>query len=65
MDKIGEIGNFELRNAYDKLCENGMLKDENKIMTEKGLTCAPAFSKVFNVEWINIVWTRIYNMKLW
>ena len=26
--KVGSIGNLELKEAYDRLCENGKLKDE-------------------------------------
>ena len=34
MCKIGEVGDFELRNAYDKLCENGQLKEEHNIVSK-------------------------------
>ena len=38
--KIGEIGDFKLREAYGKLCENGVLKGKFKITKTKGLTRA-------------------------
>ncbi len=36
--KIGSIGDLEIREAYDSLCENGILKEEYKIVEKKGLT---------------------------
>ena len=33
--------------AYEKLCNNGVLKDEYKISFEKGLTHALGFPKCF------------------
>ena len=50
MCKVGEIEYYELWNAYDKLCENGILGDENKIVAKKGLTNSLAFWKFFKVE---------------
>ena len=41
--KIGEVGNFELKEAYGKLYENGIPKDEIKIAKIKGLTHALGF----------------------
>lgn len=43
MYKIGEVGDMELREAYGKLCDNGVLKEEYKIVKWKGLTHALAF----------------------
>lgn len=65
MCKITEIGDYELWAAYEKLCENGVLKDENKIVTNKGLTHALEFTKFFKVEWIKIVPSRVHDMKIW
>ena len=36
MCKIGEIEDFELRSACGKLCKNLKMKDEHKIVVEKG-----------------------------
>ena len=36
--KVGGIGDMEIRQAYDKLCENSVLKQEFKIVERKGLT---------------------------
>ena len=35
--KVGSIGDMELRDAYDKLYDNGILKEEYKIVEKKGL----------------------------
>ena len=53
--KVGSVGDMELRDAYDKLCDNGILKEEYKIVEKKGLTCALDFPSVFKIEWIKIV----------
>ena len=38
--KIGSIGDMEIIEAYKKLCDNGVLKEELKIIEIKGLTQA-------------------------
>ena len=48
--KIGEVGDFELREAYGKLYENGELKDEFKIAKIKGLTCVLEFLKTLRTN---------------
>ena len=63
--KIGSIGDIEIREAYDKLCVNGVLKDEYKIVEKKGLTCTLEFPIVFKVEWIKLVLSRIRDGSLW
>ena len=55
MCKIGYIGDLQFRIAYEKLCENGRLKDEHKVVAERGLTLALNFLKVFMVKWIKVV----------
>lgn len=65
MCKIGKIRDFKLRNAYNRLCENGVLKEENKVVSKKRLTHALAFPKVFKVEWMKILLRRLHDMKLW
>ena len=50
MCKIGEVGDLEMREAYDRLCENGVLKDEFKFLERKGLTHALAFPQVFQTK---------------
>ena len=59
--KINEIGNFELREACDRLYENGELKDKFKITKTKGLTHALGFPQVFKSEWIIIILSRIHD----
>ena len=34
--KIGSIGDMEIWEAYNRLCENGVLKEEFKIVEKKG-----------------------------
>ena len=53
--KVGGIGDMEMRQAYDRLCDNGIRKDEYQIVERKGLTCAIDFPTVFRTEWIKIV----------
>lgn len=65
MCKIGEIGDYELREAYDKLGNNGVLKDEHQKVIERGLVCALDFLRNFKVQWIKIVLSRIHDMKIW
>ena len=45
--KIGAIGDMEIREAYDSLCENGVLKEEFQIIEKKGLTRALEFPIIF------------------
>lgn len=61
--KIGEIDDFELRNAYYKLCENKRLKEKHKIFFEKGLTHALNFLMVFKVEWLTIILSWVNEIK--
>ena len=51
---MGSIRDLELREAYDRLCENGKLKDEYQIVERKGLTHALDTPIVFKMEWIKI-----------
>ena len=63
--KIGAIGDMEIQKAYDKLCENGILKEEFQIVERKGLTRALDFLVVFKLERIRIVLSRIHDGCLW
>ena len=63
--KVGSIGDLELKEAYDRLCENGKLKDEYQIIERKGLTCALDFPTVFKTEWIKIVLRGIHEGCIW
>lgn len=56
---------MEIREAYDKLCENGILKEEFKIIERKGLTHAPDFPMMFKIEWIKIILSIIHDRSLW
>ena len=48
--KIGAIGDLEIFNAFDKLCDKGILKDEFLVVEKKGLTNALVFPIVFKTE---------------
>ena len=62
---MGAIGDLEIPNAFDKLCDNGKLKDEFSIVEKKGLTKALAFPTMFKTEWIRIVLSRIHDGAFW
>ena len=63
--KVGSIGDMELGDAHDKLCDNGVLKEEFSIVEKKGLTRALDFSTTFKMEWIKIVLSRIHDGYIW
>ena len=63
--KIGSIGDMEIIGAYNRLCKNGVLKEEYKIVEKKGLTWALDFPNVFKIEWIRIVLSQIHDGSLW
>ena len=50
--KVGSIGDLELKEAYDRLCTNGKLKDEYQIVERKRLTHPLDTPMVFKIEWI-------------
>ena len=56
---------MEISNAFDKLCDNGKLKDEYSIVEKKGLTKALAFPTMFKTEWIRIVLRKIHDGAFW
>ena len=43
---------MEIREAYDRLCENGVLKEEYQIIERKGLTHALEFPIIFQ-NWMD------------
>ena len=63
--KVGSIGDMEIRYLYGKLCVDGVLKEENKIVDRTGLTHALYFLNVFKIEWIKIVLSRIHDHSVW
>jgi hypothetical protein len=62
--KIG-VGNYEIWGAYEKLCDEGVLKEEFKIVEKKGLTRTLEFLGNFKIEWIKVVLSWIHDMKFW
>ena len=63
--KVRGVGDMELRDAYEKLCDNGVLKEEYSIVKKKGLTQALDFPTVFKTKWIKIVLSRIHYGCIW
>ena len=63
--KIGAIGDMEISQAYDKLCENRVLKEEYKIAESKGLKRALGYPTSFKIEWVRLVLSRIHDGSLW
>ena len=63
--KVGAIGDMEIKEAYDRLCENRVLKDDYKIVEMTGLTHSLDFPIIFKIEWIRIVLNRIHDGSLW
>ena len=59
--KVGAIGDLEISNAFDNLCDNDKLKDEYTIVEKKGLTKALAFPTIFKTKLIRIVLRRIHD----
>ena len=53
--KVGTIGDLEIFHAFDKLCDNGILKEKFSVIEKKGLMNALVFPIVFKTEWIRIV----------
>lgn len=49
-NKVAKVGDMEIREIYQKLCDNGVLKEENKIIKRKGLTSALEFHHLFKTE---------------
>ena len=59
--KIGDVRDIEIRYAYSKLCDSGVLREEYKIFEWKGLNHALDFLQVFKNDWICIVLSCIHN----
>ena len=56
---------MEIYNAFHKLCDKGILKDEFSIVEKKGLTNALVFPLVFKTEWVHVVLSRIHYGAFW
>ena len=59
--KVGGIGDMEIRKAYEFFCENGVLKEEFKILERKGLNRALEFPIIFKTKCIKIILCRIHD----
>ena len=56
---------MELRDAYEKLCDNRIFKEEYKIVEKKGLTRALDFPMTFKTKWIKIILRKIHDGCIW
>ena len=63
--KVRSVGDMELRDAYDKLCDNGVLKEEYNIVEKKGLMWALDFPTTFKNKWIKIILSKIHDGYVW
>ena len=63
--KVGSIGDVEIKDLYSQLCDDGVLREENKIIERKGLTGALNFPNVFKTKWIKIVLSGIHGDFIW
>ena len=63
--KVKGVSDMELREAYEKLCDNGVLKEEYNIFEKKGLTQALDFPATLKTKWIKIVLSRIHDDYIW
>ena len=56
---------MEIIKAYEKLCENRVLKEEFKIVEKKGLTSALEFPTIFKMKLIKMLLSQIHDGCLW
>ena len=56
---------MEIMEAYNKLCDNRVLKEDFNIVERKGLTRTLDFPTIFKMEWIRLVLSRIHESFLW
>ena len=56
---------MDIRETYNKICDNGVLKEELNIVEKKGLIHALDFPKVFKMEWIKLVLRKIHDGYIW
>lgn len=59
---IQELGNFELDQAYNALCENEVLKLEQKHLEVKSLTHIIHMPRKFWIKWIRFVLSQVHDM---
>ena len=51
---------MKIREAYGKLCENSVLREEFIIVEKKALTHALDFPNIFKTEWIKDYFEKKY-----
>ena len=55
--KIVELGAEMIKKGYEKMCSNGVLKDQHKYLLMKCLTYAMDILIKFHPEWIKFIIT--------
>ena len=63
--KIREVGDYEIKETYEKLCIDGILKDEFQIIERKGLTHALEFLRNCKIEQIKVILRKVHDMMYW
>ena len=56
---------MELGEVYNRLCDNGVLKEEFNIVERKGLTHALDFPTAFKTKRLKIVLRKIHDGSIW
>ena len=65
MCNIGEVRDYDIREAFENLCNEAIFKDEFKFVERKGLNHALEFPTNFKIEWIKVAFSRVCDMQLW
>ena len=65
MCKFVSVGDMEIRDIYNQLCDNGVLREEYKIIEKKGLTHTLDFPNVFKTERIKIELSQTHDNYIW
>ena len=60
--KLVEVGDNEIHVAYEKLCDEGILKDQFKTIDRKGLIHALDFPRNFKIERIKDMLRKNHDM---
>ncbi|GLJ36888.1 hypothetical protein SUGI_0745720 [Cryptomeria japonica] len=50
--RVEELGNVEIKNAYDELCTDGKMDNKYEHIKIKGLTKALTYPRVFKPQWV-------------
>ena len=62
---IQEMGTLEMKEAFNELCVDGVLKPEHKHLETKGLTHILHMLRDFQVKWIRFILSHVHKMQVW